>query len=106
LIDSAKNDFNWVIHEKCAIGDFDGEIDINISGNSVSSSVLPMKESHSLAAKGSSYIGKENVPILRLDSIKNRYLDSDSKLFIKIDTQGYEWQVLDGAQETLNVLLE
>ena len=31
-----------------------------------------------------------------LDSIANRYLDKNYNLFIKIDTQGYEWQVLDG----------
>jgi hypothetical protein len=36
-----------------------------------------------------------------LDSIANRYLNKNSNLFIKIDTQGYEWQVLDGANETL-----
>ena len=40
LLDYSKKDFNWIIHEQCAIGDHDGTIEINISGNSVSSSVL------------------------------------------------------------------
>ena len=38
---------------------------------------------------------------MRLDSIADKYLDANSQLFLKIDTQGYEWQVLDGAIETL-----
>ena len=101
LIALAKQDKNWIIHDQCAIGDQDGQIEINISGNSVSSSVLPILESHSSAAVGSAYVASEHVHISRLDSIANQYLEPNSNLFIKIDTQGYEWQVLDGAQETL-----
>jgi hypothetical protein len=77
--------------------------EIHIAGNSVSSSVLPMLESHSSAAVGSAYVDSEHVPIARLDSSASRYLTPESKLFIKIDTQGYEWQVLDGASETLKL---
>jgi FkbM family methyltransferase len=101
LLSSASCDPDWQVHEQSAIGDRDGEIEIHIAGNSVSSSVLPMLESHSSAAVGSAYVGSEWVPIFRLDSVANRYLDKNSNLFLKIDTQGYEWQVLDGASETL-----
>jgi FkbM family methyltransferase len=101
LLSSASRDPGWKVHEQSAIGDQDGEIEIHIAGNSVSSSVLPMLESHSSAAVGSAYVGSERVPIFRLDSVANRYVDKNSNLFIKIDTQGYEWQVLDGASETL-----
>lgn len=41
---AARGDLNWAIHEQCAIGDIDGDITINISHNSVSSSILPMLE--------------------------------------------------------------
>ena len=101
LLAFAALDLGWQVHEQSAIGDRDGEIEIHIAGNSVSSSVLPMLESHSSAAVGSSYVGSERVPIFKLDSIANKYLDKNYNLFIKIDTQGYEWQVLDGASETL-----
>jgi FkbM family methyltransferase len=101
LLSFVECDPGWQVHEQSAIGDQDGEIEIHISGNSVSSSVLPMLESHSSAAVGSAYVGSERVPIFKLDSIANRYLEKNSNLFIKIDTQGYEWQVLDGARETL-----
>lgn len=101
LLFFASPDPDWQVHEQSAIGDQDGEIEIHIAGNSVSSSVLPMLESHSSAAVGSAYVGSERVPIFKLDRVANRYLDKNSNLFIKIDTQGYEWQVLDGASETL-----
>jgi len=95
-------DSAWEVHERSAVGDYDGEVKINVAGNSVSSSILPMLESHASAAPRSAYVGSEYVPIVRLDSVASRYLTPESKLFVKIDTQGFEWQVLDGAPETLS----
>ena len=103
LEEHASGDPNWEVHEQSAIGCEDSEIEINIAGNSVSSSVLPMLSSHACAADGSAYIGSEKVPIAKLDSVADRYLFKGSRLFIKIDTQGFEWQVLDGARETLDL---
>jgi FkbM family methyltransferase len=98
---AASRDNDWLVHPRVAVGDIDGEIDINISGNSVSSSVLPMLKAHSSAAVDSAYVAIERTPLVRLDSVAAQYLSSDSRLFLKIDTQGFEWQVLDGAVDTL-----
>lgn len=98
---TARHDSSWEIFPRCAIGDYDGEIVINIAGNSASSSILPMLEAHSSAAEGSAYIGSEQVPIFKLDSIAPKYLVNSRRPFLKIDTQGFEWQVLDGAREIL-----
>ncbi|MBN1664234.1 MAG: FkbM family methyltransferase [Deltaproteobacteria bacterium] len=98
----AARDKNWVVHERCAVGHFDGEIQINIAGNSFSSSILPMAESHRSAAKGSSYVGSEATPIVKLDTVGMEYLSmAKGQSFLKIDTQGFEWQVLDGASVIL-----
>lgn len=101
LSKSALGDVRWIIHERTAIGDFDGEVEINVSSNSKSSSILPMTSLHSSAEKTSAYIGKEKVPIVKLDTVAPYYISDSSNLFIKIDTQGFEWLVLDGAKETL-----
>jgi FkbM family methyltransferase len=98
---AAIRDAKWHVYRQGAIGDFDGEVELNIAGNSVSSSVLPMMESHSSAARNSAYVASEKVPIFRLDSIAFEYLTRTRHSFLKLDTQGFEWQVLDGAQETL-----
>ena len=97
----SKQDRAWSVHPRCALGDHIGEIDINISGNSVSSSVLPMLESHSAAAPQSAYIGRERVPLITVDSVVRDYLAGSRAPLLKIDTQGYEWQVLDGAVASL-----
>ena len=76
-------------------------IELNIAGNSVSSSVLPMLASHSNAAPESAYQGKETVPLTTLDLILPKYLEQSSATLLKIDTQGYEWQVLLGAKEMI-----
>ena len=101
ITQAAIRDDCWTIHPRSAIGDYDGDVKINISGNSVSSSVLPMTEAHSSAAKNSAYVGSEKVSIARLDSVAADYISPSDKYFIKIDTQGFEWQVLDGAAETI-----
>lgn len=101
LLKKSARDNNWEMHRQTAVGDFNGEIEINIAGNSVSSSVLSMLNSHSSVAPESIYVGKEIVPMCSLDSVADIYLKPEDNLFIKIDTQGFEWQVLEGARDTL-----
>jgi FkbM family methyltransferase len=101
LSNASKSDVNWHVHPRCAMGSAVGEIELNIAGNSVSSSVLPMLASHSNAAPESAYRGKEIVPLTTVDSIFPTYIGQAKAPFLKIDTQGYEWSVLDGAIETL-----
>jgi hypothetical protein len=61
-----------------------------------------MLETHINAVPDSQYIHTEQVPLITLDSILAQYTDLSDNVFIKIDTQGYEWAVLDGAPQALN----
>lgn len=101
LLAASRDDSAWSVHSRCAVGDRQDEIDINISGNSVSSSILPMLASHSAAAPQSAYIGRERVPLITFDSVANACLGGSRAPLLKIDTQGCEWQVLDGAMASL-----
>jgi len=92
-----RSDPLWQMAPQMAIGSDDGEIEIHIAGNSYSSSVLPMLDAHRSAAPDSAYVEKERVPLRRLDAVASGYLDPDAVLFLKIDTQGYEDKVLQGA---------
>ena len=60
LLNISKNDRHWEVAPQAAIGEENGEIEIHISGNSESSSILNMLDSHIEAAPSSKYIGKEN----------------------------------------------
>jgi FkbM family methyltransferase len=101
LLKASEDDSMWDVYPRCALGDHKGEVEINIAGNSQSSSILPMLESHRSAAPESAYQGKEIVPIKTLDTVAGQYLKDARAAFLKIDTQGFEWQVLDGARDTL-----
>ena len=101
----SRNDPLWQIALQTAIGEENGEIEIQIAGNSHSSSVLDMLDTHVRAAPDSKYIGKEKVALRTLDSIAPDYMDSNSISFIKIDTQGYETQVMNGAKKLMSQIV-
>jgi FkbM family methyltransferase len=92
----AGRDPNWTALPT-AVGAEAGTASINISANSYSSSVLPMTAAHTGAAPGSEYVGSETVDVVTLaDLVTQRSIDP-ARTWLKIDTQGYEAQVLDGA---------
>lgn len=96
----AAKDAKWEV-VRSAIGDTDGDIEINIAGNSQSSSIFEMLPTHVQSAPTSAYIGKEKVPIARIDSVLNQYYRPGETLFLKIDTQGFEKKVLEGAVQSM-----
>jgi FkbM family methyltransferase len=102
LLRVSRRDTEWEIAPRAAIGDREGEIDIHIAGNSVSSSALGMLDSHTKAAPDSIYVGSERVRLSRLDTLAHDYVHPKAIPFLKIDAQGYEDRVLDGATELLS----
>lgn len=94
-------DPHWIVPPPCALGERDGEIEINVSKNLMSSSIRKMLDLHLSGAPDSYYVRTEKVPIFRLDSIIEPYLVDSRAILMKIDTQGYEAEVLEGALLTL-----
>lgn len=104
LIFNIKNDKQWEA-ANYAIGSINGSAEINIAGNSYSSSVLEMLPSHLKSAPESKYIGKEKIEIKTLDSVFKYFINSDNeKILLKIDTQGYEKNVIEGASNSLKFI--
>lgn len=101
LLATSAGDRAWSAAPRTAIGDQDGTTEINIAGNSASSSVLDMLESHRAAAPHSAYVGKDIVPIARIDSAAAPLVAGAANIYVKIDTQGYESQVLAGGPATI-----
>jgi len=98
---SSAADPQWTVAPRCAVGDREGEIELHVAGNSVSSSVLGMLRSHADAAPESQYVGSERVRLATLDQLAASYMAPGTPTFLKIDTQGYEDKVLDGASAVL-----
>lgn len=87
--------------ENMAIGDSDGTIEINVSGRKTSSSILSITEAHVQAIPISVTVGKEEVKIAKLDSLSDKLLKPNDRICLKIDVQGYEKYVLQGAKNVL-----
>ena len=89
---------NWKAHP-FALGETDSTSEMKISKYSPSSSFLPLADvEHQLDL---SYVGQESVKIKRLDDVYDEVVGSAKCVFLKIDTQGFERQVLRGASERL-----
>lgn len=88
-----------------ALGDSDGTSVINVSHNLVSSSLLPVT-STSVEAFGATAIkARETITVRRLDSLCQEVLAGRERAYAKIDVQGFERQVLEGARGVLPQLL-
>jgi FkbM family methyltransferase len=93
----ASADPTWRVAPRMALGARDGEVEIEVSAESDMSSILPQSALLREVSPSSAVLRKEAVPLRRLDEVVGPDLTSADRVFLKIDTQGYEPQVLDGA---------
>jgi FkbM family methyltransferase len=101
LAAAAKADPSWEAVQ-LALGNEDENAKMHVSGNSISSSLLPMLPAHEEAAENASYVGFTPITVRRLDEVFDRYVRPDDKTYLKIDVQGYEMHVLEGATGILD----
>lgn len=94
----------WTVFPRTAVGASVGETAINVSENSFSSSILPILKSHTQAAPNSKFIDKIPTPVTTIDSIMGKFASANSRVLLKIDTQGFEAEVLKGCMESLHNL--
>lgn len=97
----AQEDPNWSAYN-FALGDENGEQQINVSSNSQSSSLLDILPAHTDAAPDSRYTGVETITVKKLDSIFDDICKPGDNIYLKIDTQGYESKVIKGAVQSLD----
>ena len=102
LKDNSKNDTNWAVYKNIALGEKKSTKHIFVSGKSDSSSFLKIKKEHLKLEPESKIIKKEKVEVDKLDDIIKNYKKIDlKKTILKIDTQGYEFEVLKGSTNIL-----
>ena len=97
----SSNDVRWTVCHS-AVGNDDGEIEINVSRDSVCSSILEREKILDKTHPMSVFYKKEKVSICKIDSVIDKYIESNSNVFVKIDTQGFEKNVIDGAQNSIS----
>ncbi len=100
---SAKADGSWDTFN-LALGDKSDNVIINIAGNSLSSSMLEMLPAHIKSLPNSEYIAQEQVRMVTLDSIFDSLSLKGKKIYLKIDAQGFEENVIKGATNSLRLI--
>ena len=101
LIENSKKYPNWKVLERMAIGDFDGQTDINVSEATDLSSIMEptdlLTNSYTKVKKKHS----ESVPIKKLDTVFKNF-ETNKNIFLKIDAQGYDYKILSHSKEFVN----
>ncbi len=98
LSENARNDPDWRIMN-IALGEKKAGADIRVSANSVSSSFLDLAPGY--PGKGAEAVSRERVSMETLDSLFPSLVSPEDRVFLKIDAQGYEKWVLEGARNSL-----
>jgi FkbM family methyltransferase len=101
LTANAARDPAWAVAPPMALGAEDGEAEITVSQESDMSSLLPLKDEILRVSPSSAAVGTEKVSVRTLDGVFDQFVGADDRAFLKIDTQGYERAVLDGAATSL-----
>lgn len=94
---AAANDPAWQTHH-FALGDAPGQSTIHVAASTVFSSILNTRDTASRFAEAA-VTREETIEVRRLDDVCPAITGNT---LLKIDTQGYERHVLDGAPRTLS----
>lgn len=91
---------NWKV-EPFALGAQDSTATLNVSANSQSSSLQGMLPRHLSAAPTAAYVSQCKVRVRRLDDLFDRYIGERENCYMKLDVQGHEHKVIEGAMESI-----
>ncbi|MEM1276321.1 MAG: FkbM family methyltransferase [Pseudomonadota bacterium] len=96
----AEKDPDWIIHPACAVGAAPGRLMLHhFADHSLSSALKPVR--NRAGALPFQEMGAVEVEVDRLDTLAEAYLKPDDKVFLKIDVQGFETEVIAGADRLL-----
>jgi FkbM family methyltransferase len=101
LAKASANDDLWKA-VNCACGAIEGNAVMNVAKNGYSSSMRRMLELHSMNAPDANYISQESISVCTLDESVMPSLKPSDSLWLKIDTQGFEAEVLKGATRLMH----
>lgn len=94
-------DRNWECYNY-AIGNEDINKEINVSRNFVSSSFLNIEQKHQQVETSSKFVKTELCSVKPLAIVWSKFNLDDRNIFMKVDTQGFENEVLLGTGHYLN----
>jgi FkbM family methyltransferase len=100
LSKNAAHDDLWKVFN-IGLGNANEKCVMNISENSVSSSILDISDILIKAAPETNYISTEIIQVNRIDTIIKEEAHK-RRIFLKVDAQGFESKILEGAEGCFN----
>jgi FkbM family methyltransferase len=98
---AAANDPNWEV--AClALGGDKGEKKINVGAMTQMSSLRTIRNEFAAHHDSGKMAGAQSISIVRLDEVFARYARNQDRVLLKMDVQGYEDEVLNGASGILD----
>jgi len=99
LKENCANDPKWFTH-KIALGDSCGEEDVNVTELSLLSSFLKPNDFGKRQIKKMMVLHTETVEMSTLETFVKQHIPDalDKRIFLKMDTQGYDLKVFKGAE--------
>jgi FkbM family methyltransferase len=96
-----EKDKAWTIAPPMGVGAEKGRLSLNIFTSSDMSSFKTLSPEAQLTLSGEKTVQKVEVEVNTIDGLAPNYKIVDDRTALKIDTQGFEYEVLRGAEETL-----
>lgn len=100
---ASSSDHNWTVIN-AGLSRSSGHRMLNVSSVTTGSSFHRLTPQATEWLPEFSYVGKEEVEILTLDDLLPELADTDEKTLLKIDTQGHESEVLEGAKSAIQLV--
>jgi len=97
---SSRSDNKWEVMN-CALGTANGSVDIHVSANGDSSSILDLAQGSGTESPQVSYIERETISVATLDGLFDNIRQGAVNILLKMDVQGFEMEVLKGAEHSL-----
>ena len=99
VVDSIESKGCYVHYFECAVGNTEGHLTLQVHAQTSQSGLLPRTEA--FAEINSPVTAHRDVAVRTLDSIVETLPMDLGRIGLKIDTEGYELSVLEGAKDTL-----
>ena len=101
----AKSESNWHVHRH-ALGSQETTLDINVAASDVFSSFLePESKNNTQFTDYTARVRQERVSVKRIDDIwRGLPKSTPDRLYLKIDTQGYDMEVLRGGPNLVGAI--
>lgn len=101
LSEASRHDARWQA-VRAALGSSTGSATLHVAANEgASSSILPMLDTHRVAAPDARFVREERVQVITLDDWVATYGRGWQNIALKLDVQGFEPEVLRGSVVTL-----